>query len=526
MSDKVLVCGRLPVAGREAFESAGIDVTHMPDRKAGSLADIIAPFAGVIVHSPHQVDAAAVAAGDALRVVGRAGVGIDNIDLAACTERGILVMNLPWGNTVSAAEHTVALLTGLARNVPQAAAALRSGTWDRSAYLGVELNAKCLGIVGLGRIGREVARRAQGLGMTVIGSDPFLSPGVAGELGIELRDFDDVLPDVDFLTVHVPRTPETTGLIGSDALARMPAGVRIVNCARGGVVDEAALLAALESGHVAGAACDVFATEPTDNAALLAHPNFVGTPHLGGATREARQRVGEGIARQVADYLAQGVIRHAINVQALPPEEQGAMTPYLELGRSMGSFLSQCFSGIDRLEVEYFGQIAEATVTPLTDTIVAGFLANFLDVEVNVVNAEQLALERGLRVDAHTRDAWPGYSSLVRVTARGASQTYSVAGTVFDRARARLVEVNGLAIDIAPAGHLLVFLNRDAPGVIGRVGTLLAERDINIADMSLGRDRSGGTAVGALTLDQALSTAALEALGQLPDMRWARLVTL
>ena len=524
MSQKVLVCGRLPMAGRQALESAGIEVAHMPDRSAGSLKDIIAPYAGVIVHSPHQVDADAVAAGQELRVVGRAGVGIDNIDVPACTDRGVLVMNLPWGNTVSAAEHTVALLTALARNVPQASAALRTGVWDRAAFLGVELNNKRLGVVGLGRIGCEVARRAQGLGMKILGSDPFLSQSVAEDLGIELHAFDDLVGQVDFLTVHVPRTPETTGLIGADALARMPAGVRIVNCARGGVVDETALLAALESGHVAGAACDVFETEPTNNESLLAHPNFVGTPHLGGATHEARERVGTGIAQQVADYLAQGVIRYAINVQALPPDEQQAMAPYLRLGRHMGAFLSQCFAGVDRLEIEYFGQITESTLTPLTANVLAGLLANFLDVEVNEVNATQLARERGLRIDVNSREAWPGYSSLVRVTATVDGETHTVAGTVFDRDRGRLVEVGGIAIDIAPEGHLLVFLNEDAPGVIGQVGTLLAERGINIADMSLGRDRPYGTAIAALVLDEAVSDQDLGAIADLQSMQWVRQV--
>ena len=525
MNQKVLVCGRLPAEGRAALEGAGIEVTHMPDRGAGSLADIIAPYTGVIVHSPHQVDAAAAAAGEELRVVGRAGVGIDNIDVAECTDRGVLVMNLPWGNTTSAAEHTVALLTALARNVPQASAALRAGVWDRSAFLGIELNEKRLGVVGLGRIGRKVARRAQGLGMKVLGSDPFLSPSVAVDLGIELHDFAELLPRVDFVTLHVPRTPETTGLIDADALARMPPGVRIINCARGGVVNEGALLAALESGHVAGAACDVFESEPTDNTALLAHPNFIGTPHLGGATREARERVGEGIARQVADYLAQGVIRHAINVQALPPDEQQAMAPYLHLGRQIGAFLSQCFAGIDRLQIEYFGQITERTLAPLTANVLAGLLANFLGVEVNEVNAAQLARERGLRVEENSREAWPGYSSLVRVTATVDGEDHAVAGTVFDRDRARLVEVGGIAIDIAPEGQLLVFLNEDAPGVIGQVGTLLAERGINIADMSLGRDRRGGTAIAALMLDEAVSEHDLDAIEHLPSMQWVRQVT-
>ncbi len=523
---RVLVCGRLPETGRRALEEAGLQVDHLPDRGAGSLADVIAPYEAVIVHSPHRVDAATLAAGTRLRVVGRAGVGVDNIDVEEATARGVLVMNLPWGNTVTAAEHTMALMLALARHVPQAWASLRRGEWDRKSYLGTELAGKLLGIVGLGRIGREVARRAQGFDMQVVGADPFLPRAAAEELGVELLPLEELLPRVDFLTLHVPRTPDTHHLIDAAALAAMKRGARLINCARGGLVDERALLEALETGRLAGAACDVFEQEPTPDRALLEHPRFIGTPHLGGATVEARERVGEGIARQVAEYLSRGTIRHAVNVQALPPEEQRAVGPYLELGRALGALLSQCFDGIEALRVEYSGELAGYTLRPVTAWILTGFLRPFLGEQVNVVNAQRLAQDRGLRVQETRSSSESGYASLVRVVAIAGGASHSAAGTVFDGDRGRLVEFEGLPIEIAPRGHLLVFENEDTPGVIGRVGTFLAERGINIADMRLGRTAPGGRAIAALTLDQPLSPADLRGLLERAEIRWARAVTL
>ena len=310
---RVLVCGKLPEAGRAALQAEGIEVDHRPDQAAGNLAGIIEPFAGVVIHSPQQVDAATISAGRNLRVVGRAGVGVDNIDVEAATAAGVLVMNMPSGNTVSAAEHTIAMMMALARNIGPASAALRSGTWERARYQGVEIDGKTLAIIGLGRIGLEVAQRAQGLGMRTIGSDPIIEAQAAAAAGVELMSVDELLPQADFLTVHVPLLPATRHLFDDATIGRMKPGARLLNCARGGIIDEAALLAALESGHLAGAACDVFETEPTGNVALLAHPAFLGTPHLGASTAEARERVGAGIARQVAEYLGRGIVTGGIN---------------------------------------------------------------------------------------------------------------------------------------------------------------------------------------------------------------------
>lgn len=523
---KVLVCGTLKGRGLQILTDAGCEVDHQVDRKSGSLADVIKPYAGVIVHSGHLMDAAAISAGSNLRVIGRAGVGVDNIDVEAATAAGVLVMNLPWGNTVTAAEHTIALMLASARNVPQASAALRSGTWDRKPYLGVELKDKTLGVVGFGRIGREVARRAQAMEMKVVAHDPYMSEKVAADLGIEMLPLDELLSRVDVLTIHVPLSKETHHLIDADALARMKPGARVVNCARGGLIDEQALLDNLESGHIGGAACDVFENEPEPDPKLLAHPHFIGTPHLGGATREAQEKIGEGIARQVADFLADGTIHHAINVQALPPEEQRPMLPYVDLARRLGSMLSQCFDGIDVLRVEYFGDIAAYTTKPVSAAVLVGFFEPHLAERVNPVNVWNVARERGIEVVESTSNVGHGYASLVRVAAHTSSGAHAVAGTVFDQVRARVVELDGLPVELAPEGHLLLFANDDVPGVVGAVGSFLGEHGINIADVRLARADGAETAIAVMTLDQPLDDDTLQDFESLDVIKWAKYIEL
>ena len=521
---RVLVCGFMPEEGLEELRAVGCEVDYQPERKAGSLADVIAPYTGVIVHSPHELNAEALAAAANLKVAGRAGVGIDNIDVEAATARGVLVMNLPWGNTVTAAEHSLALILSMARNVPQAHAALRAGVWDRKRFLGVELHEKVLGVVGLGRIGREVARRGQALGMEVVGSDPFLGKAVATDLGLELVSLQQLLQTSDVVSLHLPLTDDTHHLIDASALQAMKPGARLVNCARGGIVDEAALLAALESDHLAGAACDVFEQEPTENIDLVSHPRFIGTPHLGGSTREAREKVGLGIARQLAEYLSAGVIRHAVNHQALPPEEVRIMQPYLELGSSLGSFLSQCFDGIERLRIQYFGELTAYTLRPLTAHILVGFFQPFLGSGVNVVNALAVARERSLVVEESRGHQRRGYSSLVRVEAEAAGARHSVAGTVFDLSQARVVELEGLPVEFHPSGNLVVLANDDRPGVVGMIGTFLADRGINIADMRMGRRDQPREAIAVFTLDEPLERDAVGELEAHEAIRWVRTV--
>lgn len=516
----------MPPGGIAVLEEAGLEVDHLPDRGSGSLADVIAPYAGVIVRSPHQVDAATLAAGERLEVVGRAGVGTDNIDVDAATRHGVLVMNLPWGNTVTAAEHTIALLLAVARNVPQASRSLSEGRWERAAHLGVELKDKSLGVVGLGRIGREVARRALAFDMEVLGHDPALTPATAADIGVELLELGELLERADFVTLHVPLTESTRGLVDGAALARMKPGARLVNCARGGVVDEAALLEALESGRLAGAAADVFEEEPTGNRELLSHPRFVGTPHIGGATVEARQRVGEGIARQVADYLGEGIIRHALNVQALPPEQQRMMLPYVDLGRRLGALLAQCFEGIEAVRVVYSGDITAYTLRPVTTHVLLGLLQPRLGDSINPVNAAARARETGLDFTEETAEEVGGYANLLRVEARTPEGERRVAGTVFEREDARVVEFEGLPIELSPRGHLLVLVNDDRPGVVGEVGRFLGGREVNIADLRLGRSGPGGEALAVYTLDEPLAARDLDELRRLDAIRWARMITL
>jgi D-3-phosphoglycerate dehydrogenase len=523
---RILVCGTLKGRGLEILETAGCDVDYQPEHKPGSLADVIEPFAGVIVHSRHFVDAATINAGPALRVVGRAGVGVDNIDVQAATEAGVLVMNLPWGNTITAAEHTVALTLALARNIPQASAALRAGTWDRKPYLGVELSGKILGVIGFGRIGREVARRAHGFEMKVIASDPYVSERVAADVGIEIVSLAELLSRADVLTVHVPLSSETHHLIDADALAAMKPGAKVINCARGGLVDEKALLASLESGHTGGAAFDVFEKEPGVDLDLLAHPHFIGTPHLGGATLEAQEKIGEGIAQQLADFLCEGTIHHAINVRALSPEEQSPMLPYMDLARRLGSIMSQCFSGIDTLYIEYFGEIAQYTVKAVSASLLVGFFEPHLAGSVNVINAWNVARDRDVEIEESTNKATRGYSSLLRVTGRTADGEHVVAGTVFDEGRSRIVELEGLPIELAPAGHLLMFANDDRSGVVGAVGTFLGERDINIAEIHLARTEESDKAIAVMKLDSAVDTDTLREFKDLQVIHWARYLKL
>ncbi|MFQ5744134.1 MAG: phosphoglycerate dehydrogenase [Acidobacteriota bacterium] len=523
---RVLVCGQLEGRGVEILEERGCRVDQQAHRRAGPLTDVLDGYDGVIVHSAHHVDAASLAAAPRLRVVGRAGVGVDNIDLAAATDAGVLVMNLPSGNTVTAAEHTLALMLALARNIPQAAAALHGGEWNRAPYLGLELKEKVLGIVGLGRIGREVARRALAFEMQVLAADPYMSEQAAADFGVELLSLPELLPLVDILTLHLPISDETRHLIDAASLAAMKPGARLVNCARGGLVDERALLASLESGHLAGVACDVFEQEPTANHDLLAQPRFIGTPHLGGATREAQEKIGEGIARQVADFLADGTIRHAINVHALPPEEQRPLIPYLDLGRRLGSLLSQCFTGIEALRIEYGGELTAYTLKPVSAQLLVGFFESQGGDRVNAVNVWSLARQRGVDVEEITSTSPSGYSSLIRIVARVGDRTHSVAGTVFDARRPRLVEVEGLPMEAEPQGNLLLFANDDRPGVVGAVGQFLGRRGINIGDVCLGRADTGGKAIAVLTLDSPLEESGCQEFEALEAIHWARMVKL
>ena len=527
MTKRVLVTDSLQEVGVEALRAEGLQVDVVPTLPPAELARRIAPYAGLVVRSATRVTAEVVEAAAALEVIGRAGVGLDNVDVEAATRRGVVCMNTPGGNTIAAAEHTLALLLATARRLPQAHAHLKGGKWERERFLGAEVYGKTLGVVGLGRIGAEVARRAQGFQMSVIAYDPFLGAEVAQRLGVELVDLDTLYRRADFITVHVPLTKETRGLIGAAELARMKDGVRLVNCARGGVVDEAALAAAVQSGKVAGAALDVFETEPPWGSPVLDLDAVVVTPHLGASTEEAQTQVAAAIAQQVADLLVRGVVRNAVNAPSVDPEVLKELAPYLGLAQKLGAFLGQLARGRMReVTLRYAGEVAALAVEPLTVTFLRALLAVILEETVTDVNAPYLARQRGLRVVESKTAVGEDFASLVSAELTTDAGRWQVAGTLFNRKDPRIVQVDGYGLEAHPSGWMLVFSNDDVPGVIGRIGTLFGARGINIAGMQLGRVAPGGRAVSILNLDSAVPDDVLAELRAHPHIRSATLVRL
>ncbi|MBI3458623.1 MAG: phosphoglycerate dehydrogenase [Candidatus Rokubacteria bacterium] len=524
---RVLVTDSLQDVGVEFLRSEGLEVDVTPALSPDELARRIAPYAGLVVRSATKVTGEVLEAARELEVIGRAGVGLDNVDVEAATRRGIVCMNTPGGNTIAAAEHTMALLLAMTRKLPQAHAHLKGGKWERERFLGAEVYGKTLGIVGLGRIGAEVARRAQGFAMTVIAYDPYLTEEVAQRLGVELVDLDTLYRRADFITLHVPLTKETRGLIGSAELAKMKDGVRIVDCARGGIVDEAALAAAVQAGKVAAAALDVFEQEPPWGSPLLDLDAVVVTPHLGASTEEAQTSVAVAIAQQVADLLLRGIVRNAVNAPSVDPEVLRELAPYLTLAAKLGSFLGQVAQGrMTEARLHYAGEVAAQSLQPLTVTFLRGLLAVILEENVTDVNAPYLARQRGLRVVESKTPVSEDFASLLAAELRTDRGTWQVAGTLFHRKDPRIVQVDGYRLEAHPSGWMVVFTNDDVPGVIGRIGTLFGTRGINIAGMQLGRERPGGRAVSILNLDGAVPDHVLAELRALPNIRSATLVRL
>lgn len=524
---KVLVSDPISEKGLAKLREAGdVEVDVRTGLSPQELAAIIGEYDALIVRSQTKVTAELINAGRRLKVIGRAGVGVDNIDVAAATSRGIIVLNAPEGNTISAAEHTWAMLLALARQIPDACASLKAGQWDRKRFLGVELAGKVLGVIGFGRIGSEVARRAQGFRMHVLAYDPFLSLERAEAMGVEMVELEELFRRSDFITVHTPMTPETRHLIGERQLAMMKDGVRIVNVARGGIVDEAALLAALESGKVAGAALDVFEEEPPPaSSPLIRHPRVVVTPHLGASTVEAQENVAVDVAEELIKALRGEAFKNAVNLPSLRPEMLAKLRPYLDLGERLGLFLSQLLSGrLHAVEIAYAGALTELEVTPVTTAILKGLLTPVLGDEVNVVNAPWLAKERGIRV-AETKVAnGEDYRNLISVQAATDREKVQVRGAIFGKNEPRLVEVDGYDVDVSPEGYFLVTRHLDKPGMIGRVGTILGEAGVNIAAMQVGRREMGGRAIMLLAVDSAIPAEVLERIARVEGIQEARLV--
>lgn len=493
---------------------AGIDVVKEVKLDAKALAERIKDADGVIVRSATHITAELMDVANNLRVIGRAGVGVDNIDVAAATERGIVVMNAPDGNTITTAEHTIALLVSMARNVPQAHAKLQSGVWDKKSFVGVELNRKTLGVIGLGRIGKHVACVARGFGMNIIGFDPFISADQAKELGIELGSLDDVYARSDFLTIHTPVTDETRGLIGREAFAKMKKGVRLVNAARGGLVDEAALLDAIGEGTVAAAALDVFATEPLPaDSPLLGHANIITTPHLGASTTEAQEGVALTVAEQMRDFLLAGTLRGAVNAPALGPAEAEAFRPFIDLAEQLGRFQAQILdeARISEVRIEYTGELAARDAAPVTSAFLAGLLRD-VSTRVNVVNALLIAEERGVKVTTSYSTPARDTNADIKVTVVSSAGEQALAGRVFANGEGRIVGIGEFPIEAVPNGVMLVTKNRDVPGVIGKIGSTLGESGVNISSFYLGRREKGGEALAVVRVDSAIDDSVLDIL--------------
>jgi D-3-phosphoglycerate dehydrogenase len=509
-------------------EQADLDVVARPGLKPAELREALRGFDALIIRSGSKVTADVLAGADRLRVIGRAGIGVDNVDVDAATKRGIVVMNTPGGSNVTTAEHAITLLLALARYVPQAAAAVRAGRWERSRWVGTEVCNKTLGIVGLGNIGAIVAERAVGLRMKVVAYDPFVTAEVAARLRVELVTLDEMWQRADFVTVHTPLTAETRGLIGRDALARMKQGVRIVNCARGGIVDEAALAAAIRSGHVAGAALDVLEQEPPPpDHPLLQLDQVICTPHLGASTGEAQVNVAVAIAQQVADFLCRGTIQNAVNVPSLSPEALQVVRPYLLLAEKLGALQAQRLADPPlEITVQASGEVAEREIRSLTASVLRGLLGQLLESAVNYVNAPAIARDRGIKVIESRAPQTSDYVNALAVTVRTPSRTSTVEGAVFGSDTVRITKLDGFRMEAVPDGFVLMLHNRDVPGVVGRIGTLLGERGINIAGIELGRDRVGGMAISMIHVDQAVPPAVLDELRTLSPIVSAQLLRL
>ena len=526
---KVLIADSISPRGvEELSRDQAINVVVKTGLSEAELLKIIPEFSAVIVRSETRITAGVLEAGKSLRAVGRAGVGVDNVDVETATRRGIVVLNAPGGNTVSTSEHAFSLLLCVARKIPQADASVRGGSWARKNFEGVELHNKILGIIGMGRIGSELSRRAIAFGMRVLAYDPYLSAARARSLQVELVDeVDDLLALADFISLHTPLTPETRHLLDAGRLQKTKRGVRIINCARGGLIDETALAQALQDQHVAAAALDVFEQEPLpENSPLRAAPNLVLTPHLGASTAEAQESVGIEIAQSIRAVLLEGTIRNAINMPNLDAKTLSIVGPHLLFGEKLGKFLSQVAPRrVDTLNINYSGKVNEVDTTAITRAILKGFLQSAGGIEVNEVNAPAFAESLGLKVTETRLSAVGDYTDLLELSATADGKNVSVAGAFFG-ATPRIVSVNSRPVEARPHGVVLVLENTDRPGMVGRIGTLLGEHGVNIATMSLSRNQEGGTALTVLNLDTLPDEKVLSAIRASDDIHSAQVIEL
>ena len=519
---RVLIADAMSPRAGAVFRDHGIEVDERQGMAEDELVAVAGDYDGIAVRSATRISAAVLDAAPQLRVVGRAGIGIDNIDLPAATARGVVVMNTPFGNSITTAEHAIAMLLALARQIPEADRSTRAGKWEKNRFLGIEVANKTLGLIGCGNIGSVVADRARGMKMRVLAYDPFLSLERAEDLGVDKVDLDTLLARADFISLHTPLTDQTRNILDAAALARVKPGVRIVNCARGGLIAEDALKAAIDSGQVAGAALDVFAVEPAKASPLFAMDRVIATPHLGASTSEAQENVAVQIAEQMSDFLLLGAVTNALNTPSVSAEDAPKLRPYMRLAEQLGGFAGQITeTALKGVRIEYEGNVAALNTRPLTAVVLEGLLSPLMD-SVNMVNAPVVARERDIDVTESTNEKVGDYLSLLRLTVETERGSRSVAGTLFGESKPRLVEVDGISVEAELGPHMLFLINDDKPGFIGQLGTALGDAGVNIATFHLGRKAAGGNAIALVETDEEVSPEVLGALLRLPLVRRAK----
>ncbi len=512
MAPRVLISDKLSPTAVQIFKDKGVDVDFQPDlgKDKEKLLEVIGQYDGLAIRSATKVTEKIIEAADNLKVIGRAGIGVDNVDIPKASGKGIIVMNTPFGNSITTAEHAIAMMFAVARQIPAADVSTQQGKWEKSKFMGVELTSKVLGIIGAGNIGSIVAERALGLKMKVVAFDPFLSPERAIELGIEKVDLDGLFARADFITLHTPLTEKTKSIINADAFSKMKDGVRIINCARGGLIVEQDLAEALKSGKVAGAAIDVFEEEPARENVLFDLPNVVCTPHLGAATTEAQENVALQIAEQMADYLMKGAVSNALNMPSITAEEAPRLTPFIKLAENLGQFAGQVTeTGIKSVRIEYEGNVSEMNIKALTAAAISGLMQPLLQT-VNMVSAPVVARDRGIKIEEVRRSQEGAYENYIRLTVTTEKQERSVAGTVFADGKPRFIQIKGTNMEAEFGSHMIYITNQDKPGFIGRLGTALGEHSVNIATFSLGRKEQGSDAIALLEVDGEVADRVIE----------------
>jgi D-3-phosphoglycerate dehydrogenase / 2-oxoglutarate reductase len=524
---KVLISDNISSKCVEILKNAGLEVDMKVGLKPEELKACIGDYHGLVIRSATKVTSDIISAAKNLKVIGRAGSGLDNVDKTAATKKGIVVMNTPGGNTITTAEHTIAHLVSLARLIPQATMSLKAGKWEKKKFMGVELYNKTLGILGIGNIGSQVAKRMQAFAMNVIAFDPFLSEDKAKIMGIEKVDLKELFKRSDFITIHTPLTPETKYLINKKTIKIMKPGVRIINCARGGIINEKDLYDAIVEGKVAGAALDVFEKEPPENNPLLSLDNVIATPHLGASTKEAQENVAVAVAEQIVDYLIHGTIRNAVNFPSIPSDQVSRLQPYINLAEKIGGFAAQMFEGgVTGITIEYQGDASRINTAPVSIAAIKGFLSPMLEETVNFVNAPVIAKERGIEVKEIKSSDEGDYQNMVALRVKAKDKESYFAGTLFSKKDPRIVNIDNFKVEIMPEGELLFMYNNDKPGVIGNIGTLLGKNRINIARMHFGRETQGGKAISVVSIDTHASPQIIEEIKKLPNILSVKQISL